>query len=306
MSVRSALPIRRRSALASALARSPLQPLSLRASRRQLCVLAYHGVSDASRFAAQLDWLAAHASPVSLEQAREAVLDGRPLPERPVLLTFDDGERSLLEVGAPLLRERDMPAVAFVVAGLIGTEDPFWWDEVEQLALAGACDAQPGDVVRRLKGVSDEERRLTIERMRTAAGVAVRSPQLTADDLRKLELDGIAIGNHSLSHPCLDRCDDDVIHYEVATAHCLLTQMLGHEPTAFAYPNGNWDERVRREVETAGYRLAFGFDHRLAKLPVTDSLTVSRVRVDTAAELDRFRVLVSGLHPRIHHARGLS
>ena len=292
--------------VASALSRSPLQTFALQSSRDHLCVLAYHGVSDGGRFAAQLDWLVDHNTPVSLDDVSGAVLEGRQLPDRPVLLTFDDGERSLLEVGAPLLRERGLPAVAFVVAGLIDTDHPFWWVEADELARAGGTAENPGQLVRRLKRLQDVERRHTLERMRARADRVVRTPQLTAEDLRKLELDGIAVANHSLTHPCLDRCDDDVLLAEVGQAHSLLTDMLGHQPEAFAYPNGNWDARVRSEVAAAGYRVAFAFDHRLAMLPVQDRLTVSRVRVDAAADLDRFRILVSGLHSRIHHARGLS
>ncbi|HEY1634564.1 MAG TPA: polysaccharide deacetylase family protein [Acidimicrobiales bacterium] len=41
-------------------------------------------------------------------------------PRRPIVLTFDDGYRSFLEVAAPLLEERGMRAVLFVVAGSLG------------------------------------------------------------------------------------------------------------------------------------------------------------------------------------------
>ncbi len=283
-----------------------MQRLSMAVGPRRLCVLAYHGVPDGCRFAAQLDWLAANRQPISLGQARSAILHDSALPPRAVLLTFDDGDRSLVEVGLPLLRERGIPGVAFVVAGLVDTEQPFWWMEVEELSLAGASSEPLADLVRRLKSVSDVERRHTIERMRAFVGKTGRTAQLTSEELRQLESDGVAVGNHSLTHPCLDKCDDAVLKVEVHRAHERLTQILGHPPGAFAYPNGNWDARVRETVAAAGYDLSFAFDHRIAALPVHDPLTVSRVRVDTAASLDRFRIRVSGLHPLLHHVRGRS
>lgn len=287
----------------SFLCRSPVQ-LAMSSWRRRLAVLAYHGVDDPAQLARHLDWLAENAAVVSLDDVGDAIRFKTPLPARAVLLTFDDGEPSVLDRGAPLLRERGMPAVAFVVAGLVDTERPFWWLELQELAAkAGADRGTVERLVRRMKSVPDGERRREIERLRVRVGRPERSRQLTRQDLRKLELDGIAVGNHSLTHPCLDHCDDTTLHVEVHQAHELLTEMLGHPPTAFAYPNGNVDERVRRAVASAGYTTAFGFDHRLVS-PDTDPLSISRVRVDSSAGLDRFRILVSGLHPALHHLRG--
>src|SRR5690349_9099692 len=95
----------------------------------QLGVLAYHGVDDRDGFATQLDWLATHRRPVGLDEA-VAVAEGRTPSNGAVLVTFDDGHRSVLEHGLPLLAERSIPAVAFVVVGLVGTDEPFWWSEV--------------------------------------------------------------------------------------------------------------------------------------------------------------------------------
>lgn len=285
------------------LSRSPLQTAALRWTRRRLRVLAYHAVPDPKPFAAQLDWLCANASPVSLGAATEALLHGRTLPDRAVLLTFDDGDRSVFDAAAPELRERGIPAVAYVVAGVVDTDTPLWWTEVEHLVRVTALSVTPTTQVRRLKWLPDTERRRTIDDLRARTGSRLRTPQLTSDELRKLEIDDIAVGNHSLTHPCLDRCGDEVIRDEVRTSHELLSGMLGHPPASFAYPNGNWDARVKAEVRRAGYSVAFAFDHRLVA-PSPDPLSVSRVRVDSAARVDRFRILVSGLHPAIHALRG--
>jgi len=286
------------------LARGPLPAMGLRWSPHRLRVLAYHEVSDAAAFADQLGWLSAHTTPVTVDEVVAAVVDQDPLPDRAVLVTFDDGHRSVLEVAAPLLRERGIPAVAFVVAGVLDTDRPLWWTEVRELALrSGQSQEAAAALVRRLKKVSDRERLRALADLRATAGAASPTPQLASDELRKLELDGIAVGNHSWSHPCLDRCERSVIRHEVRASHELLTGALGHPPTTFAYPNGNSDGRVKETVADAGYRVAFGFDHRLvSRRP--DPGAVSRIRVDTAAPLDRFRLRVSGVHPTIHAFRG--
>ena len=53
--------------------------------------------------------------PVSLQQIIDAKAGGPPLPEKAVLLTFDDGYRSFYDIVFPLLKLYDFPAVQAVV-----------------------------------------------------------------------------------------------------------------------------------------------------------------------------------------------
>lgn len=51
-----------------------------------------------------------------------AYVDGvRPLPEKPVMLTFDDGQASVAEYALPLLEQYDMCAVLFIVGSYADT-----------------------------------------------------------------------------------------------------------------------------------------------------------------------------------------
>jgi peptidoglycan/xylan/chitin deacetylase (PgdA/CDA1 family) len=296
--------------LDAALSWSPVQPIfNWRASRR-LAVLAYHGVDDGERFASHLEHIKRVASPVSLEQVLASFEGGAPLPRRAVLVTFDDGHRSVLETAVPLLEARGMPAVAFVVAGLLDSERPFWWSEVIDLARAGGVATgltglRPEDVVRALKRVPDARRRAAIEELRaSSSSAAVPVRQLTSSDLRTLEDAGVAVGNHTWSHPCLSLCDDDVRRDEIERAHSVLAAALGHAPAAFAYPDGDRDPRAAPVLRELGYRAAFLFDHRLSPLRPSDPLAISRLRVNSSTTLDRFRTIGSGLHPTVHRVRG--
>ncbi|MFE0105739.1 polysaccharide deacetylase family protein [Streptomyces sp. NPDC059009] len=269
-----------------ALLRSPAQPLFTRRAARRLAVLGYHGVEDPAAFAAQLDHLHARACPVSLRQVEAALHEGRPLPARAVLVTFDDGERSVLTHGLPLLRERGIPAVCFVVAGLVGTDEPFWWD--------GLSDAQQYA----LKQLPYEEFR----RARARLPRAPRRPQLTPEELRELRDGGVEIGNHTLTHPRLDRCADTVVREEVTAAHELLTGHLGTPPGSFAYPNGDFDARADRLLAGLGYRTGFRYDHRLTDPADRHPLRLSRLRVSTRTTPARFETALSGLQPAVYRA----
>ena len=64
-------------------------------------------------FHGQLDWLARHYTMVNPSQVRAAVLDGASLPERPCLLTFDDGYSDHYDHVFPALQVRGMSGLFF-------------------------------------------------------------------------------------------------------------------------------------------------------------------------------------------------
>ena len=293
----------------AALRISPAQPVYRRRSSARLAALAYHGIDDPDRFEEHLDHLRRVARPVSLDEVIEAARGQKVLPRSAVLITFDDGDRSVLEIAMPMLRERGMPSVAFVVAGLLDTDTPLWTAEAAELVAVGVRGGRvtsAPEVVRTLKHLPDAERLARIGELRRAAPNGTRpTPQLRREELRILESAGVAIGNHSLTHPCLTRCPEDKVVNEVSSAHDILTEALGREPRSFAYPDGDRDEGVRSVLASCGYEAAFLFDHRLSPVPPPDPLGISRVRVSSGASLDRLRIVLSGLHPAVHRLRGV-
>jgi peptidoglycan/xylan/chitin deacetylase (PgdA/CDA1 family) len=295
-----------RSTLDALLRWSPAQTVFGWRAGGHLAVLAYHSIEDADRFESHLDLLRRRFHPVSLDEVL-AARDGQGgLPGRAVLVTFDDADRTHLEVALPLLRERGIPGVAFVVTGLLDSERPIWTTEVAELARrAGGQDGEaPEDLVRRLKRVPNQERLDTVEGLRRMAGGSwPRVPQLRSSELILLEAAGVAIGSHTHTHPCLPMCGDEAVRSEIETAHRLIADAAGRAPVAFAYPNGDWDGRAARLLADLGYRAGFLFDHRLSGTAGGNPLLMSRLRVDSTTTLDRLRIILSGLHPAIHGAR---
>ena len=296
-----------------ALAGSPAQPFYRRRARRALSVLAYHEVTDAPTFDAQMAYVRGHLRPVSVADVLAAVRGKAALPERAVLVTFDDGHRSVLETALPILRERGVPAAVYVVAGLLDTDEPFWWDEVEALVRNGGVmepmpsEKQPAEVVRALKRVPNEQRLAAIAQLRQSARAqASRMPQLRRGELPVLEAGGITVGNHTLTHPCLHQCDEATIRHELEASQRILAEALGRVPRTLAYPNGDLDPRVRRAVAELGFEAAFLFDHRLSAKPPADPLRISRLRVNADTPMDRYKIILSGLHPALHRLRGRS
>src|SRR4051812_9732838 len=123
--------------------------------RRGVPVLMYHPVSDMvapsfagytvtpSQFAAQVRALTRlGASSISPEELRAAHLDGRALPRRPVVITFDDGFRDCLRHAAPVLHAAGLRATMYVVAGLLGGTSRWMAPEGLDLPLVTSSQAR--------------------------------------------------------------------------------------------------------------------------------------------------------------------
>ncbi|MGC0207510.1 polysaccharide deacetylase family protein [Streptomyces levis] len=118
----------------------------MRARRSEPLVLMYHAVGERravddpfalfvppDRLHAQLSSLLARGwTPLTLDGYLRAAA-----PPRSVLVTFDDGYRSMVDEGLPVLRELNVPAAVFVLAGLLGGRSR-WMPEMPDEPLVDA------------------------------------------------------------------------------------------------------------------------------------------------------------------------
>jgi peptidoglycan/xylan/chitin deacetylase (PgdA/CDA1 family) len=80
---------------------------------------------DPGDFARQMGWLKAHGyHSLTQEQLLAALRDGRPLPARPVVITFDDGYRDVLGKASPVIRRLGLHATEYVITGRLRGTDP--------------------------------------------------------------------------------------------------------------------------------------------------------------------------------------
>jgi len=76
-------------------------------------------------FARQMGWLHDHGyTSITQRDLWDALLCGRRLPRRPILITFDDGYRDVFFHASPVLRRLGFRATAYVVSGRISAGDP--------------------------------------------------------------------------------------------------------------------------------------------------------------------------------------
>lgn len=119
--------------------------------RGQVPVFVFHSL-EAESFGRKLAHLARNGYvTLSAGDYFAFVMGTRPVPDRAVVLTFDDGRESLWSVGAPLLRRHGMTGIVFLVPGRTpprpeaapaGSEGLLSWEQVESLARSGPFEFQ--------------------------------------------------------------------------------------------------------------------------------------------------------------------
>jgi peptidoglycan/xylan/chitin deacetylase (PgdA/CDA1 family) len=200
---------------------------------RTLRVLMYHKVNDAwpnpasvptAVFEEQMALLEELGyQPVSLDAVVAHYLEGARLPERAVLLTFDDGYRDNLENALPVLRRHAYPAVLFVPIGFLDDSRPL-----------------PHEEALRLLGISNDT--------------------VGWDELAELEAGGVRVESHGIGHRPLSELEPAEATREIALSKLRLEERLGREVEAFAFVKGSLaDYRPEHAslVQQAGYKLAF-------------------------------------------------
>ncbi len=300
----------------SILRSGPVTALARRLSRGRLRILAYHGVPDPDRFAEQMEYLAGNYAPVGEGDVVAALAGVSELPDGAAWVTFDDGDPSVVANGLPTLVRLGIPATMFVCPGLIESGEPFWWrvtDHAPERALA-ACRAAGvtvtgADPTAALKLVDDERRRQVVaELLGELDGLEGSAPpdwrQLDDGELDRWLGAGMALGNHSWDHPCLDRCSPAEQVDQVRRADEWLTVCLGAPPRSFAYPNGNFSEVVDGELRALSYDVGLLYDNRLTDLDSLPSLQLSRLMLEADQPAARLVGVLSGAQPAIRRFLG--
>jgi peptidoglycan/xylan/chitin deacetylase (PgdA/CDA1 family) len=91
-------------------------------------------------FARQMTWLKRHGyRTVTQRELFEALMCGRTLGPRPIMITFDDGYRDVFFKASPVLVRLGMRATAYVVSGRISKGDPSFltWSMLQALERRG-------------------------------------------------------------------------------------------------------------------------------------------------------------------------
>jgi peptidoglycan/xylan/chitin deacetylase (PgdA/CDA1 family) len=214
----------------------------------------------------------------------ETVLSGR-LPRRALLITFDDGYRSVLDVAAPIMARRGLPGV-FFVSGAFTESGSLPLDNLicalsHRVAPAALENAVTGRAAtgldpRRLTGLLAAlpyERRVALSgelaerfevdrgRLRADSGLF-----LEGEELRGLRPLGIEVGNHTRSHLHCRAITGARAAAEELVEHRRRLEELADAPVrSFSYPYGSRHDAtpfVERVLRASGHEARFLVESR--------------------------------------------
>ena len=205
-------------------------------------------------FCAHLDWLRRHYDVISLD----TLLAGN-APSKAAVITFDDGYHSVYRNAWPALRERDMPATVYLISSVVDNVAMVWvnelnyWLHAEPAFTRSVLERDAGvpaglsvaDVISHCR-VHYEADRITaaLDQIRAvfpdAYQAAVVQAQLYVswDEVRAMQQAGMSFGNHTVTHPNLERLSDEQQFAEFAGAQQTIAREIGPVAT-LAYPFGH-------------------------------------------------------------------
>jgi peptidoglycan/xylan/chitin deacetylase (PgdA/CDA1 family) len=247
--------------------------------RKKLLILCYHGfeIKDETRwrpklfissatFRARMDHLARSGCPVlALGDALERMASGR-LPDDAVVITIDDGFRSVATLAWPVLQSYGFPATVYVTTYYMQRQNPIYRLAISyMLSMAApkrlAFDGCPGMTELDLEAgrarteadlihhgereLSEEGRAALARRVGEATGVSydriVESgifSIMSSDTVREVSREGLDVQLHTHRHtfPADDR---DRARREILDNRAALEPLTG-PARHFCYPSGEW------------------------------------------------------------------
>jgi len=167
-------------------------------------ILTYHSISygdsplkiSPELFATQMKWLRDNTRVVPLGEIVAALASHSPLPERTVVLTFDDGFQDFYLSAAPLLHRWALPATVFLATG-----------------YCGRTNSWPGQP----DWVSQQ-------------------PLLSWEQIAELAMQGFSFGAHSVSHPVLTRLPVVEAQQEIMQCKSQIASHVAQPVEFFCYP----------------------------------------------------------------------
>ncbi|WP_405738664.1 polysaccharide deacetylase family protein [Anaerovibrio slackiae] len=125
----------------------PAAKVTVQEDPRTVMVLNYHKVVDEhmslsvplADFEQHMKWLKEYGyTSITPEELYEFIVNGSELPEKPVLITFDDGYKDNYTNAYPIMKKYGFKGTIFVVTGFLGVYGNYMtWEQAKELADNG-------------------------------------------------------------------------------------------------------------------------------------------------------------------------
>jgi peptidoglycan/xylan/chitin deacetylase (PgdA/CDA1 family) len=179
-------------------------------------------------FEAQLQYLKKSGyTTITCSDLADYLIDKKPLPTRPILLTFDDGWRSNYLYAFPLLKKYEMKATIFLITAMMGYREELS-DPVQNKAGLGVYMVWS-----------------EITEMADSGLISFES-----------HTNNLHFANKNRTYG-MDAVSKEYLEEDLLLASEKIEKATGHRPVALAYPYGHYKKAYKEPLEKAGIRIAF-------------------------------------------------
>ncbi len=263
---------------------------------KDLRILAYHRVCDHSQCndndislisanEEQFEWQVKHVNKnydlISFDDLKDVVNGKIKTPQRPVIITFDDGFLDNYKNAYPVLKKHRAKATFFVSTGYIGTKDNFWFNQVyrsfqnpankQALIEDLKIDIQfSEDKIQRQEEIYNIIEALkkcpNNQRLQHVEYIMEHYPSRNFDEtlnlpmnweqLREMSDNSMEIASHTITHPILSNLTEKELIEEIHESKYVIEKMCNRSVSAIAYPVGMsfaYNDNILQQVRNAEY-----------------------------------------------------
>jgi len=272
-------------------------------------------------FRQQMEFLAERYRVVSLDAVLEAQRNGSTLPDRSVLITFDDAYLDFLQHAFPVLDKLQLPATMFVPTAY--PDHPtlrFWWDRLFHAVMTGRSGSHQWPIDQRLPSTLQQRASFHDQLCRylsqlpwdeleqwvdeLCGDVTMPRSVMSWDELRTVSNRNITLAPHTRTHPLLNRVTTERATQEILGSVQDLEQRIGHAPRVLAYPGGQLTDDVREMLRAEGFSLAFTTCRGNNRFDEADPLRLKRINVGYRCPMPLWRGQLALSRPMLPIRRG--
>ena len=229
-----------------------------------------------SQFEHDLEFLVRRYIPIDIGQLAANIKFDQPIPEKSLLISFDDGFREIAEIIAPLLLKKGISAVFFVNSAFIDNK-AMSYDHKKSLIIHKLMQSSKAQITHvrellgnnseptfdwqlRVRGLKYNEYAL-IEHLGHDLDIDFNSylheqrPYLSQDQIKSLLSDGFSVGSHSIDHPLYADIPLEEQLRQTADSLLVLKTLFGIKVGLFAFPHSDagvsarfFDEIAKRHL----------------------------------------------------------
>lgn len=297
-------------------------------TKSQVAILMYHRVSAANdgwsleplspqTFERQIEYFCRKYEILDLGELVQFIQQGKSLPQKAVVITFDDGYKDNYLYAYPILKKYHIPATIFLTTGHINTGKLFWWDKVSYVIqqtnvgqlnvdelgnypLQSELDKSHASfiITEKLKKLPEERKDCLIGKLLSISQVDIppdlgKELILSWDEVREMNSNGISFGAHSVNHPILTNLPLEQAKWEIIQSKKDIEERICKEVITFSYPNGNFSPEIAKFIQESGFSCAVSI---LPGKPISSKDNPYELsRIGAIEDFNKFKVVFCGL-----------